>query len=291
MKTGIDIDLSQTALVLEGGGMRGVFTAGVLDYLMDNRIYFEYTIGVSAGACNGLSYLSNQRGRAHRCNIELLQEYNYIGIKPLLTKKCIMDFDLLFNDFPERIIPFHYDYYFNSSQRFEMVTCNCLTGEAEYLEEKKDKVRLLKIARASSSLPFVCPIVEVDGIPMLDGGISDAIPIRRAFNQGYSKAVVVLTRNKEYRKEENKKHIPSFLYKKYPLLREKIQNRAKEYNQTLDYLSEMESEGNILVIRPKKQISVDRIEKDTDKLCALYEEGYACAAEAFSLGKRFTTPL
>ena len=291
MRSSVDIDLNQTALVLEGGGMRGVFTAGVLDYFMDRQLRFQYTIGVSAGACNGLSYLSNQRGRAHRCNIELLQEYNYIGIKSLLTKKCIMDFDLLFNDFPERIIPFHYDYYFNTSQRFEMVTCNCLTGEAEYLEEKKDKVRLLKIARASSSLPFVCPIVEVDGIPMLDGGISDAIPIRHAFNEGYSKAVVVLTRNKEYRKEENKKHIPPFMYKKYPLLRERIQNRATEYNRTLEYLSEMEAEGKVLIIRPKKLISVDRIEKNTHKLCALYEEGYACAAEAFNLQKVLISPL
>lgn len=281
MRSSVDIDLNQTALVLEGGGMRGVFTAGVLDYFMDRQLRFQYTIGVSAGACNGLSYLSNQRGRAHRCNIELLQEYNYIGIKPLLTKKCIMDFDLLFDDFPEKIIPFNYDCYFNTPQRFEMVTSNCLTGEAVYLEEKKDKVRLLKIARASSSLPFFCPMVEVDGIPMLDGGISDAIPIRHAFDEGFSKAVVVLTRNEGYRKEENKKHIPSLIYKKYPLLRERIQNRAREYNYTLDYLSEMEAEGKVLIIRPKNLISVSRIEKNTHKLCALYEEGYACAADVF----------
>jgi len=258
-----------------------VFTAGVLDYFMDRQIRFQYTIGVSAGACNGLSYLSNQRGRAHRCNIELLQEYNYIGIKSLLTQKSIMDFDLLFDDFPERIIPYNYDFYFNTPQRFEMVTSNCLTGEAVYLKEKKDKVRLLKIARASSSLPFFCPMVEVDGVPMLDGGISDAIPIRHAFNEGYSKAVVVLTRNEGYRKEEKKKHIPSLIYKKYPLLRQRIQNRAREYNQTLDYLSEMEAEGKVIIIRPKKLITVSRIEKNTHKLCALYEEGYACAANAF----------
>ncbi len=277
----MDIDLNHTALVLEGGGMRGVFTAGVLDFFMDHQIHFQYTIGVSAGACNGLSYLSNQRGRAHHCNIELLQEYNYIGFKSLLIKKSIMDFDLLFDDFPERIIPYDYNFYFNTPQRLEMVTSNCLTGEATYLEEKKDKVRLLKIARASSSLPFFCPMVEVDGIPMLDGGISDAIPIRHAFNEGYSKAVVVLTRNEGYRKEEKKKHIPSLIYKKYPLLRQRIQNRAREYNQTLDYLSEMEAAGKVLIIRPKNRISVDRIEKNTLKLCALYEEGYACAAEAF----------
>jgi len=121
----------------------------------------------------------------------------------------------------------------------------------------------------------------VDGVPMLDGGISDAIPIRHAFNEGYSKAVVVLTRNEGYRKEEKKKHIPSLIYKKYPLLRQRIQNRAREYNQTLDYLSEMEAEGKVIIIRPKKLITVSRIEKNTHKLCALYEEGYACAANAF----------
>lgn len=168
---------NQTGLVLEGGGMRGVFTCGALDYLMDHNIRFPYTIGVSAGACNGLSYMSRQRGRGKYSNIDLLKKYDYIGFKHLLRKRNIMDFDLLFNKFPEEILPYDYATYFASSERYVMVTSNCLTGEPNYLEEKQDKNRVIEIVRASSSLPFVCPIAYVDGIPMLDGGIVDSIPL------------------------------------------------------------------------------------------------------------------
>jgi predicted patatin/cPLA2 family phospholipase len=175
---------NDTALVLEGGGMRGVFTCGVLDCFMDHQIRFPYTIGVSAGACNGLSYMSRQRGRAKYSNIDLLDKYNYIGLRHLLRKRNIMDFDLLFTEFPEHILPYDYDAYFSSPERYEMVTTNCLTGEANYFEEKSDKKRLIDIVRASSSLPFVCPITYVDDIPMLDGGIVDSIPLQRAMDEG-----------------------------------------------------------------------------------------------------------
>ena len=167
----IHID-NRSGLILEGGGMRGVFTCGVLDNFMDRGIRFPYTIGVSAGACNGLSYMSGQRGRARYSNIDLLEKYNYIGLKYLLKKRNIMDFDLLFREFPEHILPYDYDAYFSCPERFVMVTTNCLTGEADYFEEKKNKERVIDIVRASSSLPFVCPVTYVDNIPMLDGGIA-----------------------------------------------------------------------------------------------------------------------
>ena len=165
-----------SGLVLEGGGMRGVFTCGVLDSFMDRGIRFPYTIGVSAGACNGLSYMSGQRGRAKYSNIDLLEKYNYIGLKYLLKKRNIMDFDLLFQEFPEHILPYDYEAYFHCPERYVMVTTNCETGEANYFEEKRSKERVIDIVRASSSLPFVCPITYVDNIPMLDGGIVDSIP-------------------------------------------------------------------------------------------------------------------
>ena len=145
---------------------------------MDHDIRFPYAIGVSAGACNGLSYASRQRGRAKFSNIDLLEKYNYIGLKHLLRKRNILDFDLLFNEFPEHILPYDYDTYFASPERFVMVTTNCMTGEANYFEEKRDKSRVIDIVRASSSLPFVCPVTYVDGVPMLDGGIVDSIPCR-----------------------------------------------------------------------------------------------------------------
>ena len=141
MKT-MTID-EKTALVLEGGGLRGVFTCGVLDCFMDNGIRFPFTVGVSAGACNGLSYMSGQRGRAKASNIDLMDQYHYVGIKYLFTQRCIMDFKLLFEDFPERIIPYDYDTYFSNPDRIVMVTTNCLTGKAEYMEEKKSSARVM----------------------------------------------------------------------------------------------------------------------------------------------------
>jgi len=271
------IDTKNIGLVLEGGGMRGVFTCGVLDYFMDNNISFPYVIGVSAGACNGLSYLSHQRGRAKYSNIDLLAKYKYIGFKHFLKKGNIMDFDLLFHEFPENIIPYDYDAYFASPSRFEMVTSNCLTGRAEYFEEKKSKERVINIVKASSSLPIMCPVSYVDNIPMLDGGICDSIPLTRAISQGYQKNVVILTRNKGYRKQSKDFKIPSFIYRKYPAMRKALSLRSSVYNAQLDLIDRLEAEGSIFVIRPQKPITVDRIEKDTDKLIALYEEGYECA--------------
>ena len=269
---------SKTALILEGGGMRGVFTCGVLDNFMDRGIRFHYSIGVSAGACNGLSYMSGQRGRAKFSNIDLLKKYNYIQLKYLLTKRNIMDFDLLFNTFPNKIIPYHYDKYAQCPERYEMVTTNCLTGKACYYEEKNNPQRIIDIVRASSSLPFVCPIAYVDGIPMLDGGITDSIPLLRAQNEGFTENnVVVLTRNRGYRKQIKGTKVPPFIYRKYPLLREAINNRSKLYNEQLDLVERLEDEGRITVIRPQRPIEVDRIEKNIDKLTALYEEGYQLA--------------
>lgn len=269
----------KTGLVLEGGGMRGVFTCGVLDSFMDRGIRFPYTIGVSAGACNGLSYMSGQRGRAKYSNIDLLEKYQYIGLKYLLKKRNIMDFDLLFQEFPEHILPYDYESYFSSPERYEMLTTNCVTGEANYFEEKQDKKRVIDIVRASSSLPFVCPIAYVDDVPMLDGGIVDSIPLMRAWNEGFTHNVVVLTRNRGYRKEAKDIHIPSFFYRKYPKMREALSCRCRVYNEQLEMVERMEEAGEITVIRPQKPVMVDRIERDIQKLTDLYEEGYACAAK------------
>ena len=212
------MNTDNTALVLEGGGLRGVFTCGVLDCFMDHGLRFPFTVGVSAGACNGLSYISGQRGRAKKSNIDLMDEHHYVGFKYLLTQRCIMDFKLLFEDFPEKIIPYDYDAYFSNPDRFVLVTTNCLTGKAEYFEEKTSSERVMDIVRASSSLPFVSPITYVDGIPMLDGGIVDSIPVEYALGQGYDKAVVILTRNKGYRKKASRMPLAKVAYKKYPAL-------------------------------------------------------------------------
>lgn len=274
-------DFRSMGLVLEGGGMRGVFTVGVLDYLMDKEIHYPYAVGVSAGACNGLSYMSRQRGRAKYSNIDLLKEYKYIGLRHLFLKKSIMDMDLLFRIFPERILPYDYKTYFENENRFEMVTSNCLTGEAEYFEEKSDKDRVIDICRASSSLPFVCPITYVDDVPMLDGGICDSIPVERAMSQGYEKNVIVLTRNKGFRKKEKEIKVPAFIYRKYPAIREALQKRNMLYNKQLELVEQLEDKGDVFVIRPDKKIEVDRMERNTDRLLRLYEEGYQIAEKCF----------
>lgn len=275
----METDFSSMGLVLEGGGMRGVFTCGVLDYFMEHHIDFPYVVGVSAGACNGLSYMSHQQGRAKYSNIDMMERYHYIGLKYLWYQHSILDQHLLYELFPEKLVPYDYAACFSNPARFEMVTTNCVTGRACYLEERRDKIRLVNIAKASSSLPYVCPITYVDGRPMLDGGIVDSIPVLRAISQGYDKNVVVLTRNRGYRKSEKDIRVPRFIYTRYPRLRAVLSTRCKVYNEQLDMIEHMEDEGRIIVIRPLKPVTVNRIEKDTMKLQALYDEGKACAEQ------------
>ena len=270
---------SRSGLILEGGGMRGVFTCGVLDNLMDRGIRFPYTIGVSAGACNGLSYMSGQRGRAKFSTIDLMEKYRYISFKHLLLKGNIMDFDLLFHTFPEKIIPYDYPALAQCEERYEMVTTDCRTGRARYYDEKHDPQRIIDIVKASSSLPFVCPIAKVDGEPMLDGGIADSIPLRRARELGFDNNVVVLTRNKGYRKPNKRGTVPPPFYLRYPALREAIRQRNLLYNEQIELVERFEQQGEITVLRPERPIVVDRMERDTRKLLDLYDEGYECAAK------------
>ncbi len=269
-----------TGLVLEGGGMRGVFTSGVLDGFMKNNLYFQYTVAVSAGACNGMSYMSRQKRRARISNIDYLAKYDYIGIRHLVMQGCIFDQKLLYDDFPNKLLPYDWDAYFRHHAEFEIVTTNCLTGKACYLSEYKDKQRLLDIVRASSSLPFVSKIVRIDNTPMLDGGIVDSIPVLRSIACGHSHNVVVLTRNYGYRSQEKDHKIPHFIYKNYPRLRVVLSHRCEAYNKQLEMIEEMERKRQIICIRPIRKIEVGRMERDVQKLERLYEEGFALG-EAF----------
>ena len=270
---------SKAGLVLEGGGMRGIFTIGVLDNFMDRGIRFPYVVGVSAGACNALSYLSGQRGRAKFSNIDMLDKYHFIGFRHLVTKGNIMDFDLLFHKLPEEIYPYDYQALARSSERFEAVTTSCITGKACYFEEKNDPKRVIDIVKASSSLPFVCPISYVDGEPMLDGGVADSIPVERAVSQGFDNNLVVLTRNRGYRKPDKPTRVPFFMYRKYPSAKEAIRGRNAMYNRQMELVERMEDEGRVVVLRPQKPIEVGRMERDTNKMLALYQEGYDLAAK------------
>ena len=262
--------------------MRGVFTCGVLDYLLDRQIYFPYVVGVSAGACNGLSYMSRQRGRARYSNIDMLEKYRFISWRNVWSQHSILDQKLLYKDFPERIVPYDMETYRANPAEFEMVTTNCLTGKACYLSERTNWNRLLRIARATSSLPYVCPVVIVDRQPMLDGGIVDSIPVLHAMERGYKFNVVVLTRHRGYRKTERDLKIPRFFYRRFPRLRVVLSHRCECYNRQLELVERLEDNGDILVIRPEKEVQVDRMETDVKKLTDLYEEGLRCAERALS---------
>ena len=269
-----------TGLILEGGGMRGVFTSGVLDAFMKYNLYFRYVCAVSAGACNGLSYMSKQPRRARLSNIDMLAKYNYIGFKHLVTQGCIFDPQLLYDRFPNELIPYDYNTYFNNPATFEMVTTNCLTGYVEYLSEHDgNRQRVLDIVRASSSLPYVSKIIMVDGKPMLDGGIVDSIPVEHSVNIGHPFNVVVLTRNRGFRNTGHDRKIPHFIYKSYPRLRVALSHRIEAYNKQLEMVEKMEDEGKIVCIRPVRPMDVGRMEKNISKLEALYEEGFSLGAQ------------
>jgi predicted patatin/cPLA2 family phospholipase len=269
-----------TGLVLEGGGMRGVFTSGVLDAFMKHDLYFPYVVAVSAGACNGLSYMSRQPRRARYSNIDMLRKYDYISLKRLLTQGSIFDPNILYERFPNEIVPFDYETYRENPAIYEIVTTNCLTGRAEYLTEKTDPKRLTAIVKASSSLPYVAQITEVDGVPMLDGGIVDSIPVVRAIDKGYSPNVVILTRNRGFRSSEPDIKVPKLFYGEYPRLRVALSRRVEEYNKQLELIERMEDWGEVICIRPERPMEVDRLCRDVEKLEALYEEG-------FMLGEQF----
>lgn len=265
----------EAALVLEGGGTRGVFTAGVLDYLMEKEVKFPYVIGVSAGACNAIDYVSKQIGRTKDCTIIQDRKNRYIGTKDALKKGYLFDMDRLFDEYPNRLFPFDFDTYFASDIQCEVVVANCLTGEAMYLSEKQDKERLLTICRASSSIPLISPVVDVDGIPCVDGGVADSVPLIHSMKLGHQKNVVVLTRNKGYRKKAPGKSrlLYTAALKKYPNLLNALLNRYRNYNRVMELMEKWEEEGHIFVIRPEVE-PVSRTEQNVEKLTEFYDHGY-----------------
>lgn len=280
----------KATLVLEGGATRGVFTSGALDYLMEKDFYTSYVIGVSAGSCNALGYVSKQPGRTRDCMIHKEKEYSYYyGFRKFIKEKSLMDMDMVFDRYPNEIYPFDYDTYFASDTECEIVTTNCVTGRAEYMTEDSDRQRLMKICRASCSMPLICPMVNVDGIPYLDGGLADSIPIERAMEIGNGKTIVVLTRNPGYRKKMPSRATVQLYrraYKKYPNLIRSIVNRSIMYNRTMKLLEQLESEGKIFVLRPLIP-TVSRLEKDYDALLHFYEHGYRLMRKEYDELMRF----
>lgn len=270
-----------TGLILEGGGMRGAYTAGVLDFFLDKKLEFDNVYGVSAGAVNACSYLSKQRGRAFRVDVDYLEEKEYAGISCLLKTGDFFGVDFCYNKIPYELDPYDTDTFNSYKGSFYSVVTNCETGKAEYMKIEDMDRDLIKI-RASASLPLLSRFVEIDGTKYLDGGASDSIPIYQARKSGCKKNVIVLTRDKSYRKSKNNMMpLIKVKYRKYPGLIKCMETRHIMYNKTLKYIEKLEAEGKVVVIRPTREVKIGRLEKDKEKLTNLYHLGYKDAKEKY----------
>lgn len=262
-------------LILEGGGMRGLYTAGVLDFFLDKEIELKKIYGVSAGACNAISYITKQRGRNLKINAGFVRDKRYLSFRNFFRTGSIFGMEMLFETIPEELVPFDFEAFAQSDCEMYAGTTDVETGKAHFVKLDDLRNRQYLPLQASMSLPLVSNIVQVDGKKLLDGGIADPIPVDQSIRDGNTKNVVVLTQHREYRKEEDKS-LPLLRrkYKEYPHLIEAMEMRHTVYNDTLDMLERMELVGEAFVIRPSEPVSVGRLEKDTQKLMDLYHLGY-----------------
>ena len=273
----------QAGLVLEGGGMKGLYTAGVLDYFLDKNVTFSSVYGVSAGACNMCSYLSRQKGRARDVNTDYLDDKNYCSLWSLVTTGDLFNVETCYHLIPDYLYPFDHDAYHAYQGKAYSVVTNIETGQAEYLRVR-DLKKDIDVIRASASLPLVSRNVKIGENLYLDGGIADAIPIARSILDGNRKNVVILTKEEGYvRKPTGKKELALIKarYRKYPKIYELMADRQKNYNETMDYLYRQVENGQAYVIRPKHPSKVGRIEKNKEVLLELYQQGYDEAASHY----------
>lgn len=282
--------MTETGLILEGGARRGVFTSGVLDYFMEQGLYLPYVAGASAGACNAIDYVSRQIGRTRDCMIPKDRSERYVSVGKTLRNRTLFDMDMVFDEFPRKIYPFDFDTYFHSSMKCDIVVTNCLTGQAEYMDDRQDKERLLQVVRASSSLPVLTRIVEIDGIPYCDGGVADAVPLFHAMKNGHRKNIVILTRNPGYRKSYSARsqRIYRVALGRYPKLRRTLAERHIAYNRLMEYLERQEREktGRVLVLRPTLP-PIRRAENNKRRLNEFYRHGYYMARARWDEIRRF----
>ncbi|PLS18281.1 patatin family protein [Bacillus sp. M6-12] len=269
--------MQNTGLVLEGGGMRGAFTAGVLHFFMEQNIQLPYVIGVSAGACHGSSYVSRQIGRNHKVTIQYSTHPEYISLKRFVRSRELFGMDFIFDKLPNELVPFDFNTFHQEERQFVVGTTDCMTGEPVYFEKSQfaNNEDILTVLRASSSLPFMAPEISYNGRYLLDGGISDPIPIKKSEQDGNLKNVVILTRNEGYfKKKPSLGWLLKRKYGHYEGLVRSIMNRHEVYNSTVSYLEDQEAQGNVFIIRPMEKLEVGRIERNPAKLDKLYQQGY-----------------
>lgn len=264
------------SLILEGGTLRPIFTAGILDALLDNNISFPYCIGVSAGITNGVSYLSKQKGR----NLEILMKYRndkrYLGYGNFLKCKSLFGLDFVFEEIPNKLVPFDMDTYKKYPGKVLVGVTNAKTGKTEYLDGKEldDKATLL---RATCAIPIFFPVIKINNNEYYDGGLCDPIPVRKAIEDGNKKHLIILTQPTGYRKELSKKNVfvSKMLSNKYPNLKDAFLTRHENYNATVKFCEELEKQGKAIILRPDYKL--ESFEKDTNKLQSNYQHGYKMA--------------
>lgn len=262
----------KVGLVLEGGAMRGLYTAGVLDVFMDNNIHIDGIVGVSAGVLFGVNYVSRQRGRVLRYNKKFIKDKRYMGLRSLITTGNIVSKDFSYYEIPTKLDVFDEKAFEESDMDFYATVTNIETGKPEYIK-LENVFKQMEVLRATSAMPFVSQFVELDNKKYLDGGISDSVPIEKCKSLGYDKIIVVLTRPREYRKKKGNKIFANIKYRKYPNLVNALNNRYKNYNETVEKIIDMENKREIFVIRPSKTLKIKRIEKNIDKLQEMYDLG------------------
>ncbi|MBE6467307.1 MAG: patatin family protein [Alphaproteobacteria bacterium] len=262
------------ALVLEGGAKRGIYTAGVLDVLLENGLIADQVVGVSAGAIHGASYVSGQIGRSIRYYMKHSNNYKFMSLRNWLLTGNVVDTKFCYYELPEILDPFDHDTFEKAKTKFYAVCSNIETGKAEYIHCTELR-RSITYLRASASLPVFSKIVEIDGKKLLDGGICDSIPLEASQKMGFEKNVVVLTRPEGYKKKKSKfDSFSKWVYRKFPLFAQAIENRADMYNKQLEFVeSEAKNSPNTLIIRPSVDLGVKRMEKDLGKVKAMYELG------------------
>lgn len=259
-------------LVLEGGAMRGMYTTGVLDVFLDNQIKVDGIVGVSAGVLFGVNYLSKQKGRAIRYNKRFAKDKRYMGIRSLLKTGNIINKEFAYYEVPFKLDIFDQEAFGKSKTDFYATITNVETGMPEYVKIK-NVFEQMETLRATSAMPFVSKMVEIDGKKYLDGGVSDSIPIEKCKELGYDKIIVILTRPIEYRKKKQNENLAKIKYRKYPNLVQTINNRYKNYNNSVEKIIDMEKRKEIFVIRPTRPVSIKRIERNKNKLQEMYDSG------------------
>ena len=275
-------------LVLEGGAMRGLFTAGVMDVLMENGIVFDGIVGVSAGAAFGCNYKSGQIGRVLRYNTTYCQDWRYCSFRSLIKTGDLYGADFCYHELPEQLDLFDDEAFQKNAADFYAVCTDCESGEPVYKKIQSAQYTDLEWIRASASMPLVSRIVDINGQKLLDGGIADSIPLRFMENSGYANNVVVLTQPRSYRKKKNSLlPLMKLALKKYPKVVDAMARRHINYNETLDYIRKQEQAGKVFVISPDEKLDIGRTEKDPDKLRAVYAIGRKAAEAKLGELKRF----